>query len=476
MRMAKDKTCPYYFNQESHMAWNRRYSLRSYVRSALWIVPVLALITEFVVKPLAEALSGWMVSQGFYDLQTGFFAVNATEAHAILDRIFTLNLSCLMFTFGSLLVAIQVAGGQYTPRIIATTLLQDAVIRGIVGLFVFTLLWAHRTMIQLGQSTQVPQFQVFLTTIFAIASLIAFILLIDYSAKLLRPVSLVRRVSEQGVAVIDSVYPYPTQDLPVPAAPPRQPQWRFPSWRSRGEPIHSTPATKRGPPDRVIYHQGKSATVLAVNLRELVTEAQRADGVIELAAQVGDFLSVDEPLFYWYGNPDALHEQRLRDLVALGSERTMEQDPMFSFRIEVDIALKALSPAINDPTTAVLAIDQLNRLLRMVGKRSLRDHEIVDQMGQPRVVFRTPNWEDFVHISFREIRHCGAGSLQIERRLRAMIENLTKSLPEHRHPALLVELDLLDRAIAQQHSFDEDVALARIPDSQGLGGASGAKA
>jgi uncharacterized membrane protein len=89
---------------------------------------------------------------------------------------------------------------------------------------------------------------------------------------------------------------------------------------------------------------------------------------------------------------------------------------------------------------------------------------------------RTPNWEDFVHTSFREIRHCSAGSLQIERRLRAMIENLTKSLPEHRHPALLVELDLLDRAIAQQHSFDEDVALARIPDSQGLGGASGAKA
>lgn len=91
------------------------------------------------------------------------------------------------------------------------------------------------------------------------------------------------------------------------------------------------------------------------------------------------------------------------------------------------------------------------------------------------MVFRTPNWEDFVHISFREIRHCGAGSLQIERRLRAMIENLTRTLSDHRHPALLVELDLLDRAIAERYHFDEDVALARIPDSQGLGGASGVK-
>ena len=456
------------------MAWNRRYSLRSYVRSALWIVPILALIAQMVIKRLAEHLGGWMVSQGFYDLQTGFFAVNAAEAHAMLDRVFTLNLSCLVFTFGSLLVAIQVAGGQYTPRIIATTLLRDNVIRWIVGLFVFTLLWAYRTMVQLGQTDQVPQFQVFLAILFGLASLIAFIILIDYSAKLLRPVSLVRRVGEQGIAVVKSVYPDPTRDRPAALAETRS-RW-FESRASQRESSSSRPAAERGSPDLIIFHQGKSAIVLAVNLRGLVAEAQRADCVIEFAAQVGDFLGTDDPLFYVYGNAGALNEQGLRELVALGSERTMEQDPMFAFRIEVDIALKALSAAINDPTTAVLAIDQLQRLLRLVGQRSLRDHEILDRAGQPRVVFRTPNWEDFVHISFREIRHCGAGSLQIERRLRAMIENLTRTLPEHRHPALRVELDLLDRAIARQHSFDEDIALARIPDSQGLGGASGVKA
>ena len=458
------------------MAWNRWYSLMSYVRSALWIVPVLALITELVVKRLAEALGGWMVSRGFYNLQTGFFAVNAAEAPAILDRIFNLNLSCLVFTFGSLLVAIQVAGGQYTPRIIATTLLRDNVIRWIVGLFVFTLLWAYRTMTQLGQIDQVPQFQVFLAILFGLASLIAFIVLIDYSAKLLRPVSLVRRVGEQGIVVIKEVYPDPTRDQPAPAAPPGKRPWGFQSRGSLSETTRSRPTAKRGPPDRVIDHRGRSAIVLAVNLQRLVAEAQRADCVIEFAAQVGDFLGTGDPLFYVYGNAGALNEQRVCELVALGSERTMEQDPMFAFRIEVDIALKALSAAINDPTTAVLAIDQLQRLLRLVGQRSLRDHEILDQTGQPRVVFPTPNWEDFVHTSFREIRHCGVGSLQIERRLRAMIENLTRTLPEHRHPALLVELDLLDRAIAQQHRFDEDIALARIPDSQGLGGASGVKA
>jgi len=93
-------------------------------------------------------------------------------------------------------------GGQYTPRVIATTLLRDNVIRWIVGLFVFTMLWAHRTMLQMGQWPRVPQFQVFLAIMFGLFSVIAFIILIDYSARLLRPVSLVRRIGEHGIAVV----------------------------------------------------------------------------------------------------------------------------------------------------------------------------------------------------------------------------------------------------------------------------------
>ena len=433
------------------MAWNRRYSVISYVRSSLWVVPFVALVCSIVLKRLAEHLGGWMVHQGFYDLQTGFYGLTAAEAHAVLDRIFTLNLTCLVFTFGSLLVAIQVAGGQYTPRIIATTLLRDNVIRVIVGLFIFSSLWANRTMLQLGNEHQVPQFQVFLAMMFGLSSIIAFIVLIDYCAKLLRPVSLVGRVGEQGIAVIESVYPNPTRTGDTQAAP----------------------GVKRGPPDHIINHSGKSGIVLAINVHRLVAEAQRADIVIEFVPQIGDFVAVDEPLFYLYGNVGAIDERRLRTLAAFGTERTMEQDPMFAFRIEVDIALKALSPAINDPTTAVLAIDQLHRLLRMVGKRSLSNCDITDNEGRLRLIFRTPNWVDFVHITFREICQCGAGSLQVARRLRALIENLIQILPAHRLPALHTELELLDRALAAHHPFPENLALARIPDSQGLGGASG---
>ena len=135
--------------------------------------------------------------------------------------------------------------------------------------------------------------------------------------------------------------------------------------------------------------------------------------------------------------------------------------------------MKALSPAINDPTTAVLAIDQIHRLLRVVGKRQLRGETINDERGALRVIYRTPNWEDFVHLACTEIRSCGAGNVQVARRLRAMLENLIASLPPHRHGALEEERRRLERVLEPLYSLPEDLALARIPDSQGLGGSSG---
>jgi uncharacterized membrane protein len=204
----------------------------------------------------------------------------------------------------------------------------------------------------------------------------------------------------------------------------------------------------------------------------LVDEGKRADGLIEFVPQVGDFVGSGDPLFALYGGATKISDRELRATVAFGSERTMEQDPLFAFRILVDIALKALSPAINDPTTAVLAIDQLHRLLRVVGMRHLHGEEITDGAGTPRLILRTPNWEDFVHLACTEIRSCGAGNVQVARRQRAVFEELVQSLPRRRHTALHAELALLDRAIEQLYALPEDVALARIPDSQGLGSSS----
>jgi uncharacterized membrane protein len=373
-------------------------------------------------------------------------------ARTMLETIVTINLSFIVFTFGSLLVAIQVAGGQYTPRIIATTLLRDNAIRFTVGYFVFTLMFTLRVLTRMGDEV-VHQFNTFIAGVLGGVSLVVFLYLIDYAARLLRPVSLVQRVGKSGIAVIQGVYPESTM-------------------LSRTVESPGLPSS----PDRTVSNAGTSGILLALDLEGLIRQARHSDGMIEFIPQVGDFVATDEPLFRLYGGAGAIDDRQLLASVALGSERTLEQDPTFAFRILVDIAIKALSPAINDPTTAVLAIDQLHRLLRHVGMRHVSREEICDDAGKLRLVFRTPNWEDFVHLTCTEIRHCGTGSVQIMRRMRSMLDNLIQTLPPHRHPELRKQLELLDRAIEGHYTFAEDRALARIPDPQGLGGSVGVQA
>jgi uncharacterized membrane protein len=422
------------------MTWNRRYQVKSYLRSALWIIPFFAVPLEQVAWVLARTIDTRFAWKGL--------ALGVTGAQAMFNAVITLALSFIVFTFGSLLVAIQVASGQYTPRIIATTLLRDNLIRWTAGLFVFTLLFAIKAADRM--ETTVHQVIAFLVGLLGLICIVAFLFLIDYAARMLRPVSLAGRVGKYGLEVMESVYPEQSSEDQDGAVSRRSP----------------------GSVEGTILHRGKSAIVVAVNVETLVAEAEKARGVIEFAPQVGDFIGSGEPLFLLHDGADAIDERKLRASVVLGDERTMEQDPLFGFRILVDIAIKALSKAINDPTTAVLAIDQLHRLLRSAGRRNLRTDQILDQAGKLRVIFRTPKWEDFVHLAFSEIRFYGAENIQIARRLRAMIVNLTDTLPTQRHSALRKELELLDRTIQKLYVLPEDLKLASIPDLQGLGGSS----
>lgn len=421
-----------------HLAWNQLFRIVSYSRSSLWVVPIVAVFVQVLVFRVLVFIDQWVT----WDV-TG---LGMEGTRALLQTVITLTLSFVVFTFGSMLVALQVASGQMTPRIIATLLLRDRVIKYSVGLNVFTMMFAISALNRAAET--VHQLVTLVTIVLGLASLAGFLFLIDYTARLLRPVSIVSLVCDEGMAVVRGVYSQEgAEDKPLSAGP-------------------------IGEPARVVLHEGRSQSVLAVDVDALVAEARRLDGVIEFVPQVGDFLATDEPIFNLYGGTAAIDDDVLRETVALGSERTMEQDPMFSFRILVDIALKALSPAINDPTTAVLAIDQVHRLLRFVGQRRLHDDTVHDSAGRPRLILRTPNWADFVHVSCCEIRACGANNVQIARRMRAMLENLIHSLPEPRHAVLLEQLELLDRAVVDQFPYAEDRALARIADSQGLGGAA----
>ena len=425
----------------SKVTWGRVYRTTSYLKSALWTVPLFAIALELVISPMIHALDDWQ--------RWNLNHLELAGATALYQTVITLTLSFVVFTFGSLLVAIQVAGGQLTSRIIATTLLRDNVVRYSVGLFVFTLVFAVGALNR--QVDSVHELVATVTGLLGVACIADFLFLIDYAARMLRPVSVVAKVGDAGMVMINAVYPKPATALPPEVAA-----------------LHAQPEM----PSREVEHRGTSEIVLAVDIPTLVALARLHDGMIEFLPQVGDFVAAEEPLFVLHGGAMAIDDRTVLSTVAFGPERTLEQDPMFAFRIIVDIALKALSPAINDPTTAVLALDQVHRLLRVVGRRRLRGEVILDGSGRPRVIFRTPNWEHYVQVACNEIRACGANNLQIARRMRAMLLNLQSTLPDHRRPALDTELVLLDWAIKTHFTRPEELALAMVPDAQGLGGSS----
>jgi uncharacterized membrane protein len=129
-----------------------------------------------------------------------------------------------------------------------------------------------------------------------------------------------------------------------------------------------------------------------------------------------------------------------------------------------------LSPAINDPTTAVQTIDQLEDLLRRLGASELDAGYAVDKNGALRLVFPTPTWEDYLTRAFDEIRHFGSSSVQVMRRMRSALGGLAESLPsQERVETVRGYLEHLDRVIGASPFDVEDKRMARQEDRQGIG-------
>jgi uncharacterized membrane protein len=265
----------------------------------------------------------------------------------------------------------------------------------------------------------------------------------------LRPISVLLLIAERAERVIEQVYPlrYDPKHPEVPT----------------NVPLPTSSA-------QVVEFSGRSGVVVAFGLASLVRLARETDAIIELVPQVGDSVARGDPLFRIFGGTRPIPYSALRGCVAVGTERTLDQDPRFGFRILVDISNKALSPAINDPTTAVLVLDQLDNLLLYLGQQRLDEGQVRDPDGKLRVVYGTPDWPDYVALAIDEIRHYGEGSIQVTRRLRAMLEHLIATLPEDRHPPLQAELALLGSAVGRSFQDEEDRKRAGVADYQGIGG------
>jgi uncharacterized membrane protein len=420
------------------MTWLQRYRVRHYVRNSIWIFPVLSTVVAIV----AVRLLHWIEENLGWESP-----IEADTARALLGTLASSLFTTIVFICSALLVAVQLASAALTPRIIGVVF-RDPVTKFALTLLVFTFTFSLSALIRIKAT--VPLLTTHLAAYGCVVCLAVFFYLIDHLGKSLRPSGALRAVAWLGRRVLDSVYPRRPAESPERTA------------REVDEVLDGKPtATALSRADGVI---------LAFDEVGLLALAERADCVIEMVPQVGDHVAVGDPLFRVFRGGATLAREDLYQSVGVGQERTLEQDPTFAFRIMVDIASKALSPAINDPTTAVLALDQIHHLLRDVGGRNLDTGNVRDAAGRLRLVYRTPDWEDFVHLAVTEIRHFGCESIQIARRMRAMLENLIQTLPETRATLLQQELAMLHRSAERFFSEPEDRELAAVSDVQGVGG------
>jgi uncharacterized membrane protein len=419
------------------MTWEQRYRLRRTARTSLVLWAGLALVAGIFVAPAVRWLereTGWVV-----------FGFSADGARAVLGVLVGSMLTFIVFVLSTTLIVVQLASGQSSPRVIALVLATPGV-KFALGMLTFTYTY---TLAALGRvEDRNPDLHVSVAVFLNLACIIVFLRFVQRLSSGLRPSSLIQLVADEARQVFDHVYPAPYQS---------------------DRPEYS--ATRSRPKDPAAQPTGladRSGVVLAFGAADLVRLAEEADAVIELIPQVGDFFAAGDPLFRVTG-PRPVSPDALRSCVAIGPERTLEQDPRFVFRILVDIASKALSPAINDPTTAVQSLDEIQHLLMVLGRRHLDDGQVHDPAGKLRLAYSTPGWPDFVMLAVSEVRQFGAGSLQINRRLRAMLEHLLEALPDERRPPLRDELALLGTGVERSFRDEEDRRRARVPDYQGVG-------
>lgn len=422
------------------MNWLQRFRIRHYIRNSIWILPLLGMIAALLavrVLHYAEMRAGWQMD------------ISKETARAVMGSMSSSLFTLVVFVSSAVLVAVQLTSAQLTPRIIAF-IYRNMVRKLSLTFFVFTFTFSISVMVRVEDS--VPLLTVYMAAYGFMISIGLFLFMIDYVGKGLKPSVALRGVAVEGREVIRRIYPR-----------------SFIAERGRPPDNFDSPEMQ---PTRVIANR-IDGVLLDFDMKGLAELAERADCLINLVPQVGDFVAREDPLFRIYRGGEELSEDDLHKSVAFGLERTMEQDPTFVFRIIVDVASKGLSPGINDPTTAVIAVDQLHHLLRDVGNRRMDEGIVRDAAGRLRLVYRTPNWEDYVQLAVTEIRHYGCESIQIARRLRAMLENLMQTLPEERAPLLQQELNLLRRSTERFFPEPEDKALADMSDSQGVGGRYG---
>ena len=379
----------------------------------------------------------------------------AGSAGAALSALGSGMLAFTGFVTSIVLLIIQFGTSEFSPRFLRW-FRTDPVLRYALSSFIATFLFALVSTAQIGRGSAsfVPTRTLFAALLLTLLSIAMFLLLINHTSDSLRVAHIMQSLDGDARAVFDSVYP---SNAPQAAA------------------VEETARSLLGRSAvQTVYNSPVGSVLVSLDRPRLVRLAESHDAVIELVHAVGDHVPGAGALLDVYGS-QAIPGKQLRKALATGDERTFRDDPAFTIRMMVDVAIKALSPAVNDPTTAVQALDRIEDVLRYAAAKQLSVGVVTDGAGVIRLVYPTPTWEDLVELALHEIRAFGAGQYQVARRVRALLDALMTDLPQHRRPALETENALLADAV--EHSYSQaQRADALVPDRQGLGMSRGGRA
>jgi uncharacterized membrane protein len=404
-----------------------------------WFIPLVyataALLFGFTVPRLASVVLPGFNSTVSVNAAIGIYSSIASGMIALTGIVFSL-------TF----LMVQFSATTYSVRLVHW-IARDRVLSHALGVFTATFLYALAALAWVDRSGNqgVPLVGIGVVAALLIASIIMFICLIQ-RVSTLQVNRMLIFTGDQGRDIIEHLYP----PVETPATP------------SSAEtcPAHCV---------QTVFHHGHPLIVQSVDILALMRIARKASCVIDMPAAIGDAVFQSTPLLRVLGGTGPLAEDALRDAIELGTERTFEQDPKYAIRLLVDIAIKALSPAINDPTTAVQALDQIQDLLMRLGGRRLEIGAYHDADGELRLLILYPSWEDFLLVAFDEIGFYGASSIQVMRRMNSVVSELIAVLPEERRAALRYWQERLQSTIYRTFSDQQDRIDASAVDRQGLG-------
>ncbi|MFF9919592.1 DUF2254 domain-containing protein [Streptomyces globisporus] len=420
--------------------------LREHLRDTFWFAPTMGFVCVFVLwfvaTELDDAIVRLLQREEAYD-ELGDLIGFSQDTKTVVTTVSSAMMTFIGVVFSISLVAVQMASGQLTPRVVRI-FVRSRISKLTMTVFLATFLVSLLVLSSYESETDprrvvsVPLVQSLLILVLVGMSLLLFVVYVSSTLRLMQVGPVVDRIARDAFRVLGRM--------------PRGPQ---------GD-------DEVGPETARVVYEGRAGVLRDVNTARLVRAARRQGVVLRVIPRIGDFVVPGTPMLAVHGGagPPRL---RLRPAVSVSVERTLNQDLAFGLRQLADIALRALSTSVNDPTTAVQCLDRIVQFLAAVAHLPLGTVHHRDRAGRVRLVQDGPGWDDLVDLAFEEIRWCLAGSPQVSRRLMAGLDDLLLIVPGDRRKSLARHRELLVQTMERGVPVAADRAFALLPDRQGIG-------